>query len=287
MAISAATARALATLSGNVCAFPGCLAPLYDSPHGVWVGEICHIRAKSPGGPRYDSTQTEVERDGFHNLILLCSTHHKLIDDPSQLSKFTVEALTQYKQQHEAQSHNTTLSEAVLERVIRKIIVENSPKLPKRSLRPMVQSLMTSADNNIKLDIYDFRVQVHNDGEEPIKEWRIAIKIPLKFASPNRGSSVAYVEDRDGAALYRGTERGHPGLVIYPGDTSHFILIVDYQVHIDQYVQIMEDDVIEVAAYPGDNVVRYKIADFLNMDRIRALWADPSRRPEALRHRGA
>ena len=165
MAISVTTARALATLSGNVCAFPGCFAPLYDTTHGVWVGEICHIRAKSPGGPRYDSTQTDEERDGFHNLILLCSTHHKLIDDPSHLSKFTVEVLTQYKQQHEAQSHNTTLSESVLESIIKKVLVENSPKLPKRSLRPIVQSLMTSADNNIKLDFYDFRVKLHNDGE--------------------------------------------------------------------------------------------------------------------------
>ena len=253
----------------------------------MWVGEICHIRAKSPGGPRYDSSQTDVERDGFHNLILLCSTHHKLIDDPSQLSKFPVEVLTQYKQQHEAQSHNTTLSEDVLERVIKKVIIENSPKLPKRSVRPIVQSLMTSADNNIKLDLYDFRVQLHNDGEEPIKEWRIAVKIPLEFASPNRSSSVAYIEDRDGAALYRGTERGHPGMVIYPGDTSHLILMLDYQVHIDQYVQITSNEVIEVAVYPGDNLETYKIADFLSMDRIRSLWADSLRRPEALRHRGA
>jgi HNH endonuclease len=255
--------------------------------HGVWVGEICHIRAKSPGGPRYDSPQTDEQRDGFHNVILLCSTHHKLIDDPSQLSKFTVEVLTQYKQQHEAHAHNTTLSESVLERVIKKVLVENSPKLPRRSARPIVQSLMTCADNNTKLDFYDFRVTLRNDGEEPIKEWRIAIKIPLEFASPNRSSSIAYVEDRDGAAWYRATERGHPGLVIYPGDTSHFILMVDYQVHIDQYVQVTRDEVIEVAVYPGDNVEKYKIADFLNMDRIRALWADPSRRPEALRHRDA
>lgn len=219
-------------------------------------------------------------------MILLCSTHHKLIDDASQLSKFTVEVLTQYKQQHEAQTHNTTLSEAVLERVIKKVILENAPRLPKLSARSIVESLRTGADNNIKLDFYDFRIKLHNDGEEPIKEWRIAIKVPLEFASPNRSSSIAYVEDRDGAALYRGTERGHPGLVIYPGDTSHFILMIDYQVHIDQYVQITEDEVIEVAVYPGDNVEKYKIVDFLSMDRIRALWAEPSRRPEALRHRG-
>jgi len=74
-------------------------------------------------------------------------------------------------------------------------------------------------------------------------------------------------------------------LVIYPGDTSQIILMVDYQVHIDQYVQISGVEVIEMAVYPGDNVEKCKIADFLNMDRIRALWADPSRRPEALRHR--
>jgi len=240
---------------------------------------------RAPAAHAYDSTQADLERDGFHNLILLCSTHHKLIDDASQLSKFTVEVLTHYKQQHEAQTHNTTLSEAALERVIKKVITEHSPKSPKLSARPIVQSLRTGADNNIKLDFYDFRVKLHNDGEEPIKEWRIAIKIPLEFASPNRSSSIAYVEDRDGAALYRSTERGHPGLVIYPNDTSHLILMIDYQVNIDQYVQITQDAVIEVAVYPGDTVEKFKIADFLSMDRVRALWADPTRRPEALRHR--
>lgn len=285
MAISPATIRALTTLSGNVCAFPGCVAPLYDTAHGAWVGQICHIRAKSPGGPRYDPNQNDLDRDSFHNLILLCSPHHKVIDDPSQLAKFTVEVLTQYKQEHESKSHNTILSEAVLERVIKKVLEEHAPRPPKCSMRPIVQSLMTSADNYGKLDLYDFRVKLHNDGEEPIKEYRIAIRIPLEFASPARSSSVAYIEDRDGVALYRGTERGHPGFVLYPGDTSSFMLMVDYQVHFDQYGQITANDTIDVAVYPGDHVVKYKIVDFLNIDRIRQLWLDPSKRPEALRDR--
>jgi hypothetical protein len=49
--------------------------------NGVITGEVCHIKARSAGGPRYDPTQTDTERNGSANLILLCSRHHKIVDD--------------------------------------------------------------------------------------------------------------------------------------------------------------------------------------------------------------
>ncbi len=73
--------------SGNRCAFPQC--PLGLIQGETVVGEICHIRAAKPDGPRYDVSQTAEERHGYENLILLCPTHHTVIDaDPES---YTVE----------------------------------------------------------------------------------------------------------------------------------------------------------------------------------------------------
>lgn len=84
--------------SGNLCAFPRCDSPLIHLPGGSVVGQICHIKAESPEGPRYDSSQSDDERNGYENLILLCSAHHKVIDDDEVA--YTVSRLTSMKAEH-------------------------------------------------------------------------------------------------------------------------------------------------------------------------------------------
>jgi hypothetical protein len=83
MPISDKTIKLIWGKSGNRCAL--CKTILSISPtdkgsHSV-VGDICHIIASSPNGPRYDSNYPEDQIDGYDNLILLCKTHHKQIDD--------------------------------------------------------------------------------------------------------------------------------------------------------------------------------------------------------------
>jgi hypothetical protein len=96
-----ATTKRLFARSGNRCAFPKCTVEIV---HGnTLVGEICHIKAARPGGPRYDPRQTGAERHGYDNLILLCGTHHTVIDDDEEA--YTVERLIKMKTDHE---HKTT-----------------------------------------------------------------------------------------------------------------------------------------------------------------------------------
>lgn len=94
------TVKKLFALSGGICAFPGCKMRLVDPTSGALLGEMCHIRAVSLGGPRYEPTQADTERNEDANLVLLCPTHHSLIDqDPVN---YTVERLLSIKIAHEA-----------------------------------------------------------------------------------------------------------------------------------------------------------------------------------------
>jgi hypothetical protein len=92
--------KRLFAVSGNRCAFPQCSTPLVDAESGSIIGEICHIKGEKPTAARYDATQSQADRHGFDNLILLCGVHHKVVDDDEVA--YAVERLVQMKQQHDA-----------------------------------------------------------------------------------------------------------------------------------------------------------------------------------------
>ena len=93
------TVKRLFAVSRNLCGFPSCEIPLVEVS-GTITGEIAHIRASSPNGPRYDSAQSDEDRHGFGNLILLCARHHTVID--TELDEYPVPVLEKMKREHEA-----------------------------------------------------------------------------------------------------------------------------------------------------------------------------------------
>jgi len=68
------------------------------SPTAV-IGENAHIRAHSPGGPRYDAGYSSNLLDQYQNLILLCPTCHTHMD--KQGDSYSVEAIEKWKSDHE------------------------------------------------------------------------------------------------------------------------------------------------------------------------------------------
>lgn len=90
--------------AGARCAFPDCRKNLiYDASETddeSLVGDIAHIVAESPDGPRGEFSLSDEERRKYSNLLLLCKNHHKLIDD--QPGMYTVEKLQQMKSEHES-----------------------------------------------------------------------------------------------------------------------------------------------------------------------------------------
>jgi hypothetical protein len=99
---SVATIKHLFALSRNECAFPNCRTPVVDESSKKVTGRVCHIKAQREGGPRYDASQTDVERHSFENLVLLCPLHHDVID--ADTDAYTVERLAKMKASHESGS---------------------------------------------------------------------------------------------------------------------------------------------------------------------------------------
>lgn len=95
---SLATVKALFARSRNCCAFPTCSSPVVEDT-GTVTAEICHIRALSPRGPRYDKKQTPEERNSAANLVLMCGRHHKVID--TETRKYPTSVLLEIKHEHE------------------------------------------------------------------------------------------------------------------------------------------------------------------------------------------
>lgn len=97
--ISDRVKKQLYALSGNECANPLCHNKLVYPDDNAKDDQICHIEAASPDGPRYNPNQTDEERRGFDNLILLCHRCHDMIDNNPDI--YTVEILKKWKQEHE------------------------------------------------------------------------------------------------------------------------------------------------------------------------------------------
>jgi hypothetical protein len=103
------TLKILFARSGNQCAFPGCNETLVNTDN-AGDSQICHNEAAEKNGPRYNPDMTDRQRAQPENLLLLCSHHHKLIDNKENLAIYTVDALKKMKQEHETLVLNRQLS---------------------------------------------------------------------------------------------------------------------------------------------------------------------------------
>jgi hypothetical protein len=78
------------------CSYPGChddLAPLLLQSGTTVLGEMAHIIGRKPGAAR--SSSAVGTDDTYLNLLLLCPTHHTLIDKAEK--DFPVELLKKWK----------------------------------------------------------------------------------------------------------------------------------------------------------------------------------------------
>lgn len=94
MSVSKEDIKKLWGKAGGQCSMPHCTKSLAEKD--IMLGEMAHIIARSPGGPRGANRSGE---DSYENLILLCPTHHTMID--SNPEQYPAERLLRIKAQHE------------------------------------------------------------------------------------------------------------------------------------------------------------------------------------------
>lgn len=95
--------------AGNRCAFTACEQRLVSDlgypdqslRRDVVIGEEAHIRSSKANGPRHDPLFPSAQLNEYDNLILLCPTHHALIDKDKGRAWPTVEVVGM-KSVHEA-----------------------------------------------------------------------------------------------------------------------------------------------------------------------------------------
>lgn len=90
MSINVVARKLLWGRAGNQCAWPSCNQRLTvvanDEEAGILqvqglvIGEEAHIRSSRVDGPRHDASYSPQLLDSYQNLVLLCPTHHTVID---------------------------------------------------------------------------------------------------------------------------------------------------------------------------------------------------------------
>lgn len=93
------TLKTLCSKAGNMCSYEGCVSLLIQN--NVFVGDIGHIHGVEKGSARFNSCLDEEQLRAEKNLILLCKTHHYIIDHRSLETEYPAERVRRMKADHE------------------------------------------------------------------------------------------------------------------------------------------------------------------------------------------
>ena len=145
--------------SGGRCQFCGCNEILYrDDLTQAHMNRsyIAHIIADSPDGPRGDVILSPQLAKEFSNLMLLCDSHHRLIDDKSKVDIYTVDLLSTYKREHEERiEYLTGIDKSQKSHIL--IFKDNigvrQPKIDYEDARHSILPRYPAQANSIELDL--------------------------------------------------------------------------------------------------------------------------------------
>lgn len=160
ISISSTEQKILFAKSGNICAFPGCDLPIIAEvgDENKPLAEIAHMIAYEDNGPRSDPNLSVKDRNKASNLILLCPTHHTLIDKFEH--QFNIYVLREMKMQHEQKFSGSSLG------VKTKSLTEeplHASLLPLSRLPSVVFSADTQFRKSNILDLFDV-INTHSRG---------------------------------------------------------------------------------------------------------------------------
>ena len=210
------TQDTLAKRVGVRCSNPMCrkltTGPRTESYHIVNIGVGAHITAASPGGPRYDPSLTQEQRQSPDNGIWLCQNCAKLVDnDPL---RYPTQLLRAWKTQAEASAL------AALEGRAEPLPTDLSADLDISYARVQIKS---------ERHDYCLEVKLTNLGTEPLGVYHVDLEMPSIVVESDE-SQPHYVQDRSTRkfAFFRvASNMGAPE--VYPGDTK-IVMSIPYYV---------------------------------------------------------
>lgn len=109
--VKGGTKNLLWAKSGGRCEFEGCNKVLYRdilTKKNYNAAYIAHIVADSPRGPRGDKIRSKQLKDDITNLMLLCDSHHRLIDSIEGVTQYPEQRLLTMKRNHEERIERLT-----------------------------------------------------------------------------------------------------------------------------------------------------------------------------------
>ncbi|MCT4664226.1 MAG: SAVED domain-containing protein [Flavobacteriales bacterium] len=142
-AISSITKLHLWTKSAGRCQFKGCNDNLLKDEltyAELNKSNIAHIIDVNKKTHRYTDNYTEEQKNELWNLMLLCPTHHRLIDNEEE-KKYTVEILQRYKREHENRILNLTSIKGNVKTEVICFMSKVGRFLPKISLEEIKEEL--------------------------------------------------------------------------------------------------------------------------------------------------
>ena len=127
--------------------------------------------------PRYDPDQTNDERHGYDNLLLMCSIHNKVVDDDE--ATYTVDRLKKMKADHEAES--TPIQEAEIRIAVELLFAGDG--ITTTQARD-ISVTATNPQNSVIAGVYQNIVHNHGPTSGPPAESPKSPSFVFVFGSP-------------------------------------------------------------------------------------------------------
>lgn len=145
-------------------------------------------------------------------------------------------------------------------------IMKPSTQMDSSTVEPLIEPWLNPPDHHARIDWYDLRVRVHNDGELILRDFDVEVTIPRSHSHPNENSVLLQPDSPGEVRYYRLRDKPQP---VLPGRTSSILMMLTMMVPWDDYTDPTADSV-SVAVYANDRCVSKKtfpIDDLLKPDR--------------------
>lgn len=214
------TEKALIQVAAGTCYFPGCSKKIIEEIDGepIVALEIVQIRNAKPGTARFEKDMADKAQAAFANLILLCTSHHKLVDRlrPEGYPIAVLEAWKQENEAHRGFEALRTVTESNLEEQLSRAFKSAGPNrdvqveiaagimLPINSYSVPFEHLAETlrANSQVKKNALTVCVTVRNTAT--IDTWLEEISVHFmlgEFDTLVRSPAIAYSGRNDFASL--------------------------------------------------------------------------------------